>query len=389
MNTNLKEQRKIKNRYRAEQRFQAYGIIALLLAAAFLVFFFYDLTAKGLQAFTITEVEVTASYSQKVADGKYRLAIPKDMRKIVSRGWQRTLPQILRANPEMIGKTEILWILADSRVNQYYKGHAGHHLKEKYQRKTDELAQQGKLRKVFNWTFFTNGDSKLAEIAGIGAAIVGSVFVMLITMVLSVPLGVITAVYLEEFAPDNWMTRTIEVNINNLAAIPSILFGLLGLAIFISFFGVPRSSALAGGMTLALMTLPVIIISTRASLRSVPNSIREAAFGVGASPIQTVWHHVLPMAIPGILTGSIIGLARALGETAPLLIIGMMAYIPESPSSITQASTVLPAQIYTWASESIRAYSELTAAGVLVLLIIMLMLNGVAIWLRQRAEQSW
>ncbi|HKI59534.1 MAG TPA: phosphate ABC transporter permease PstA, partial [Mariprofundaceae bacterium] len=201
--------------------------------------------------------------------------------------------------------------------------------------------------------------------------------------------GVMTAIYLEEFAPDNRLTQVIEVNINNLAAIPSILYGLLGLAIFINFMGVPRSSALVGGLTLALMTLPVIIIATRAALRSVPDSIREAAYGVGASSLQTVWHHVLPLAMPGILTGSIIGLAQAMGETAPLLIVGMMAYIPDAPGSIFEATTVLPAQIYTWSSESLRAFEERTAAGIMVLLAVLLTLNALAVKFRNRSENTW
>ncbi len=236
-----------------------------------------------------------------------------------------------------------------------------------------------------------NGDSKLPEIAGILSAVVGTIYVMFLTMLFSVPVGVMTAIYLEEFAPDNWFTRTIEVNINNLAAIPSIIFGLLGLAIFINVFGVPRSSALAGGLTLALMTLPVIIISTRTALRSVPDAIRQGAQGgVGASPWQVVWHHVLPLSLPpGILTGSIIGLAQAMGETAPLLIVGMLAYIPEAPNSITEAATVLPAQIYTWSATSLRAYTERTALGIMVLLSVLLMLNAAAVLIRNKFERKW
>lgn len=381
--------KRLKRRYRAEKRFHAYGIIAIALATAFIAFFFYDVLSKGIPAFKTVEVQVVTDYSQTVADGNYRVAVAKDMRHMASRGWMRTLPMHLRGHPELIGTQETMWVPAEFRVNQYIKGNEGHGLKGKYQTLADELYKQGTIRIAFNWGFFSRGDSKLPEIAGVGASLVGSLVVMFITMILAVPIGVVTAVYLEEFATDNWVTRTIEININNLAAIPSILFGLLGLAIFINFFGVPRSSALAGGMTLALMILPIIIISTRAALRSVPNSIREGAYGVGASGLQTVWHHVLPLALPGILTGSIIGLAQALGETAPLLIVGMMAFIPEAPTSIFQASTVLPAQIYTWSSDSIRAYGELTAAGVIVLLTIMLMLNGLAIWLRHRTSRTW
>ncbi|RMH14083.1 MAG: phosphate ABC transporter permease PstA [Gammaproteobacteria bacterium] len=385
----LKTRKKQRGRLRAEKRFRAYGILALGFAALFILFFFIDIFGKGLPAFRTVQVQATIEYSQAVADGSYRKAVSKEMRHMVSRGWLRDLVAELRKHPEKIGSSETLWVPAEFRVNQYIKGKKGHGLKAKYQKVADRLQSEGKIRMAFNWQFFLHGDSKLPEMAGIGAALVGSVMVMLITMVLAVPLGVLTAVYLEEFAPDNGLTRLIEININNLAAIPSILYGLLGLAIFINIFGVPRSSALAGGMTLSLMTLPTIIISTRAALRSVPNSIREAAFGVGASRLQTVWHHVLPPAMPGILTGSIIGLAQALGETAPLLIVGMMAFIPESPTTITSAATVLPAQVYTWSADSIRAFGELTAAGVIVLLSVMLMLNGLAIWLRHRLDKTW
>jgi phosphate transport system permease protein len=291
-------------------------------------------------------------------------------------------------HPELMGTTETRWVIATADVDQYLKGKA-HRLKTKYRKQIDKLQAEGKVRLAFNIGFFTHGDSKMAELAGIQSAVIGSIYVLLLTILFALPIGVMTTVYLEEFAPDNRLTQIIEVNINNLAAIPSILFGLLGLAIFINFFGAPRSSALAGGLTLALMTLPIIIIATRAALQAVPDSIREAAFGLGASRWQTVWHHVLPLAMPGILTGSIIGLAQAMGETAPLLIVGMMAYIPEAPGSILEAATVLPAQIYTWAGESIRAYEERTAAAILVLLAVLLSLNGLGVYLRKRFERRW
>lgn len=253
----------------------------------------------------------------------------------------------------------------------------------------DTMQKEGKAKLVFNKWFFTNGDSKLPEMAGLLSAAIGTIYVLLLTMMFSVPIGVMTAIYLEEFAPDNWFTRIIEVNINNLAAIPSIIFGLLGLAIFINLMGVPRSSALAGGLTLSLMSLPVIIISTRAALRSVPDTIRQAAQGVGASPWQVVWHHILPLSLPGIMTGTIISMAHAIGETAPLLIVGMLAYIPTAPSGVTQAATVLPAQIYTWSGDSLRAYTERTALGIIVLLSVLLLLNAVAVILRNKYERKW
>ncbi|MFQ5345767.1 MAG: phosphate ABC transporter permease PstA [Mariprofundus sp.] len=377
-----------KQRERADSRFRLYGLTALGLAMTFLVFFFIDIIAQALPAFHQTEVQVTVHYSEAVKTN-YNKAIDHKLRRIVSRGWLRTLPEHLKTHPAMIGSSNDLWVPADSRVDQYVKGHDGHGLKSKYQHIVDAMAADGRVRKVFNSGFFSSGDSKLPEQAGILAAAVGSVFTLLLTMLVSVPIGVMTAIYLEEFAADSRLTQLIEVNINNLAAIPSILYGLLGLAIFINFMGVPRSSALAGGLTLALMTLPIIIIATRAALRAVPESIREAAYGLGASSLQTVWHHVLPLALPGILTGSIIGLAQAMGETAPLIIVGMMAYIPDAPSSVLDATTVLPAQVYTWSTESLRGYGERTAAGILVLLTVLLSLNALAVKLRNRMQQTW
>lgn len=378
----------LKRRYRADRRFRWYGILALAFAITFLLFFFVDIIGKALPALQQAEVKVVVHYSPAVIDN-YNKAVARIDRRVVSKSWLRTLPRKLKAHPEMMGTSEELWILAENRVDQYLKEHDGHGLKSKYQTRVNALRDEGKTRMVFNTVFFTNGDSKLPEYSGVVAAAIGSVLVLLITMSLAVPVGVMTAIYLEEFAPDNRFTQVIEVNINNLAAIPSILYGLLGLAVFINFAGVPRSSALAGGLTLALMTLPVIIITTRAALRSVPESIREAAMGVGASQLQSVWHHVFPLAFPGILTGSIIGMAQAMGETAPLLIVGMMAYIPDAPGSILEATTVLPAQIYTWSSESLRAFEERTAAGILVLLTVLLSLNAFAVWLRRRSEQIW
>jgi len=377
-----------RRRKRADARFKWYGAGALALAMAFLVVFFIDIIGKGLPAFQQAEILVQVNYSE-AAKSNYNKAVPREYRKLISRAWLRSIPMMLKEHPELVGTSSDEWVLADYRVDQFLKGHEGHKLKGKYQKIVRQLEKEGKVRLAFNTGFFTKGDSKLPENAGILAAAIGSVLVLLLTMAFAVPIGVMTAIYLEEFAPDNRFTQLIEVNINNLAAIPSILYGLLGLAIFINFMGVPRSSALAGGLTLALMTLPIIIIATRAALRAVPDSIREAAYGLGASSLQTVWHHVLPLAMPGILTGSIIGLAQAMGETAPLLIVGMMAYIPEEPHSILEATTVLPAQVYTWSAESIRAFEERTAAGIIVLLAVLLSLNALAVKLRNRSEKTW
>ncbi len=377
-----------RRRQRADTRFKWYGITAIGLALAFLIFFFADIISQALPAFHQAEIQITVNYNEASKEN-YNRAVDRTFKRLISRSWLRKIPSTMEAHPELMGQTVEKWVLADSRVDQYLKGHEGNGLKSKYKKLVDTLQQEGKVRMVFTPTFFANGDSKMPEFSGILAAATGSVMVLLLTMLFAVPIGVMTAVYLEEFAPDNHFTQIIEVNINNLAAIPSILYGLLGLAIFINFAGVPRSSALAGGLTLALMTLPIIIIATRAALRSIPESIREAAYGLGASNLQTVWHHVLPLAMPGILTGSIIGLAQAMGETAPLLIVGMMAYIPEPPDSILEAATVLPAQVYSWSTESLRGFVERTAAGIMVLLAVLLGLNAMAVWLRNRSERTW
>ncbi|MGY4878369.1 phosphate ABC transporter permease PstA [Vreelandella aquamarina] len=377
----------LKRRHRKSARLKWLSMGALGLAGLFLLWFFSDMLSKGLPAFQQAYVEAEVHYSEEAAkDG--RKAIDQDLVAIVSRTEIRGIPLLLRNNPELIGDRQTSWLLANSEVDQYLKGHR-HGLSSKEVATVDRLVASGQIEQKFNTTFFTQGDSKIAESAGLLSAVVGTIMTMIVTLAIAFPIGVMTAVYLEEFAPDNRFTQAIEININNLAAIPSILFGLLGLAIFINFFGVPRSSPLAGGMTLALMTLPVIIISTRTALRSVPDSIRHAAFGVGCSRWQVVRDHVLPLALPGIMTGSIIGLAQAMGETAPLIIVGMVAFIPDVGASFTNAATVMPAQVFTWASEPEQAFVEKTAGGILVLLAILISLNASAVVLRKKFERRW
>jgi phosphate transport system permease protein len=249
--------------------------------------------------------------------------------------------------------------------------------------------EAGRLKTSFNSVFFQAGDSREPELAGIRGATMGSMYTLLVTLLLSFPIGVAAAVYLEEFAPKNRWTDLIEVNINNLAAIPSIVFGLLGLAVFLNFMGLPRSSSMVGGLVLTLMTLPTIIIASRASLKSVPPSIREAALGVGASKMQTISHHILPLAMPGMLTGAIIGMARALGETAPLLMIGMVAFIVDVPQGFSDPATVLPVQIYLWADSPERAFVERTSAAIMILLFLLLAMNATAVFLRNKFERRW
>ena len=377
---------RMRRRYRAERRFHGYCISAVLIALAIIVAFFSDIISQGYTAFWHHEVQVTLDYNER-AERIGRFAIDSEMRDVASRGATRSIPRAMDRNPDLLGTTETTWVPVRADIDQYFKNDRA--LSESLEQQVNALLAEGQIRNAFNWRFFTTGDSKLPELAGIFSAAVGTLFVLGITLVFAFPIGVMSAVYLEEFAPDNKLTQTIEVNINNLAAVPSIIFGLLGLALFINFFGVPRSSALAGGLTLGLMTLPIIIISTRAALRAVPDPIRLGAFAMGCSRWQVVRDHVLPASLPGILTGTIIGLAQAMGETAPLIIVGMIAYIPDAPSGIFQAATVLPAQIFTWASEPENAYVEKTAAGIMVLLAVLLTLNATAVLLRRKFERRW
>jgi len=383
----LKPSAALRARYRAEKRFKAYCMGALVLAATFLVVFFADMIRQGHSAFVQTELLVEVHITEEAADFS-KLAVSEEVAPLISRAWFRSLTNEIRKNPELIGTTREEWVTASADVDQFHKGYTDH-LPTEQRQAFERLVEQGRAELNFNTGFFTHGDSKIPSNAGLWSAFVGSLYVMLIVLLVSFPIGVMTAVYLEEFAPDNKFTQAIEININNLAAVPSILYGLLGLALFINFFGVPRSSALAGGLTLSLMTLPVIIISTRAALRAVPQNIRHGALAVGASRWQTVRDHVLPVSLPGILTGTIIGIAQAMGETAPLIIVGMIAYIPDAPTGITQAATVLPAQIFTWAGMPERAYVSLTAAGILVLLALLITLNATAVLLRHRFERRW
>ena len=296
--------------------------------------------------------------------------------------------------PCCLGTRETVWVLADDDIDTYYKSWLdgepyAARLSDKQVKWIGELHDQGKIRLQFNSNLFTRGDSREPEQAGIRGAVMGSLFTLLLTLMLSFPIGVAAAIYLEEFAPKNGWTDFIEVNINNLAAVPSIIFGLLGLAIFINFFHVPRSVPIVGGLVLTLMTLPTIIITSRAAIKSVPPSIREAALGMGASKYQMVLHHVLPLALPGMLTGAIIGMAQALGESAPLLMIGMVAFIVDIPGGFSDPATVLPVQIFLWADSPERAFIEKTSAAIMVLLSFLIVMNTSAVWLRKRLERRW
>ncbi len=414
---------RLKKRYIKEKAFKALGISAVFLALAILAVLFITIAGNGYTAFqqTFVRLEITfdasiidpdvtgdpEEYSQADYGGLVKKTLrnmfpeakkrreKKDLYKLVSSGAAFQLRDMVIENPELIGTTQQVWVPADDEVDMVIKGHIVTDEEGKGRISKDKaewikrLIGQGAIEKKLNLAFFRNGDSREPELAGIWGATVGSLYIMAVTLLFSFPLGVATAVYLEEFAPKNIWTDIIEVNINNLAAVPSIVFGLLGLAVFLNVFGMPRSAPIVGGLVLTLMTLPTIIIASRASLQSVPPSIREAALGVGASRMQSVMHHVLPLAMPGMLTGTIIGMARAIGETAPLLMIGMVAFIVDIPAGIFDKATVLPIQIYLWADSPERAFVERTSAAIMVLLAFLLIMNAIAVVLRKKFEQRW
>jgi phosphate transport system permease protein len=352
-----------------------------------------------LDAGSLADANYQGLVKQSLADMFPEVTTRKEKRQLygmVSNGAAYQLQDFVRKNQNRIGSVIQLWVPADDDVDMVVKGHIRRDLPEAERRVKDnqmawidQFQTQGRLEKRFNTTFFTAGDSREPELAGIRGALSGSFYTLIVTLVLSFPIGVAAAVYLEEFAPRNRWTDIIEVNINNLAAVPSIVYGLLGLAVFLNFFGLPRSVPLVGGLVLTLMTLPTIIIASRAALKSVPPSIREAALGVGASRTQMVMHHVLPLALPGMLTGTIIGMAQALGETAPLLMIGMVAFIVDIPGGFTDPATVLPVQIFLWADSPERAFLEKTSAAIMVLLAFLVTMNAVAVFLRKKFERRW
>lgn len=377
----------LKKRNKKATRFKYIAMFSLIVSVAFLAVFLFDMFSKGYSAFSQTYIKVPVNINEKTIEYTH-LAVDKQYKNFVSRAWLRDLPNLVKEEPSLLNTNIQRWTLAHNNVDQF--------MKDKYNRLNEEerkfitkLNNEGKIKVKFNSIFFTKGDSKIPEYSGFLASMVGSVMTMIITMALAVPIGIMSAIYLEEFAKANRFTTIIEANINNLVAIPSILFGMLGLAIFINFFGIPRSTPIAGGITLALMSLPVIIVSSKAALKSVPDSIRQAGFGLGLTKWQIVRDHVLPLAFPGILTGSIIALAGALGETAPLIMVGMIAFIPDASMVFNEAATVMPAQIFTWSGMPERAYTERTAAGVIVLLVILLSLNAIAIYLRKKYTRKW
>ncbi len=411
----LKGQKHLNRRHNAEQRFQWMGRIAIALSLIFLAFMITSIIWQGKGAVSTTKVMLAfdlsaqmvdpenikgASY-EKIVKSALRSQFPnakkrkqkKALYALVSSDAGFQLRDQILANPALLGAEQTLWVSASDDVDMLMKGHISRAGAQSDRRVNDDqigwidtLSDEDAIKRVFNIGFFTSGDSREPELAGILSALVGSALSLLVCFALSFPIGILAAIYLEEFAKKNRWSDLIEININNLAAVPSIVFGLLGLSIFLNVFGLPRSSPLVGGMVLALMTLPTIIIAARASLRAVPPSIREAALGMGASPVQTTFHHVAPLALPGFLTGTIVGMAQALGETAPLLMIGMVAFIVDIPSSILEPATALPVQIFLWADSPERAFLEKTSAAIIVLLIFLVLMNIIAITLRKKYE---
>ena len=415
---------RLRRRYAAERRFRLYGVVAISLAMLALIWLFATVVARGHSAFLHSEVQLEITFSEEVIDpggerdlrelniANYGALVRRAMRarfpevtgrrdrrelsRLVSSGAGLVLRDLVIDDLDIIGTTRKVWLPTSDDVDMLRKGYIPRDVAESERKVSDKelawidaLEDAGELRTGFNARFFSSGDSREPELAGIWGAVVGSFFTLLVTLLLSFPIGVGAAIYLEEFAPKNRWTDLIEININNLAAVPSIVFGLLGLAVFLNLFHLPRSAPVVGGLTLALMTLPTIIIASRASIMAVPPSIREAALAIGASHMQVVWHHILPLALPGMLTGSIIGMARALGETAPLLMIGMVAFIVDIPGGPTDPATVLPVQIYLWVDSPERGFLEKTWAAIMVLLVFLVTMNALAVLLRKKFERRW
>lgn len=405
-------------RGRSEFRFQIIGIGAILLSLAFLSWLTITVIFGSMGAFKHVEIAVPVDLTSKNVDAGdvnsasfgsimksgLREQFPdvkkrkdkKKLYKLISVEGSLELKEKVLDNRDLLGQKVKIWVSASDDVSLYVRGKIDDTLPEDQRKITDKeiswinnLEANDQIRTKVNWGFFRNGDSREPEIAGILAALVGSTLSLLVCFILSFPLGVSAAIFLEQFAPRNRLSDIIEVNINNLAAVPSIVFGLLGLSIFLGYFDLPRSSPLVGGMVLSLMTLPTIIIASRASLQAVPPSIKEAALALGATPVQAVFHHVFPVALPGMMTGAIVGMARALGDTAPLLMIGMVAFIVDIPKSILEPATALPVQVFLWADSPERAFNEKTSAAIIVLLIFLIVMNLSAVLLRRKLEQRF
>ena len=413
----------LKKRYNAEKRFKLYGVSAISIALLFLVIFIFKIFSTGFTAFQKTWLIVPVNFDTELMyvdkdasiedlnDAEYYdLALSAmsnldpsanedqqiELKRMVSYIFDREIKEHLLNNPSLLGKTDNVYLTASDDLDQVFKGNYPRDLPEEQRRVSDyqlkifdKMVSEDKVESKFNISFFTYADSREAELAGIASSVVGSFFSILVCILVAFPVAVLAAIYLEEFAPKNRITDFIEVNINNLAAVPSIVFGLLGLGILLAVFQLPRSTPLVGGITLSLMTLPTIIIAARASLKAVPPSIREAALAMGASKMQTTMHHTVPLSMPGTLSGTIIGLAQALGETAPLILIGMVAFINTIPGTPMDPAASLPVQIYIWAESAERGFVEKVSACIMVLLTFLILMNLVAQIIRNKFETKW
>jgi len=417
--------KRLKRRRRRESGFQMLGIGAVVAALTALAWLMISIVGTGYTAFYQHHMTIEVVLDETILDptsardpdelrkANYRRIVQntlyarfpdvterrakQNLFKIVSAsGATDMVRQMVYKDPNLVGQSITLEVPTSDDVDQLLKGYIDRETAEDRRKISDqqiawvdELVSAGEIRSRFNWAFFTATDSRDPELAGIAGAVVGSFMALMVVFVIAVPIGIGAAVYLEEFAPENFFTDIVEININNLAAVPSIIFGLLGLAVFLNFFGMPRSAPLVGGLVLALMTLPTIIIATRSALRAVSPSIVDGALSLGASKTQAVFHHKVPLAAPGILTGTIIGIAQALGETAPLLMIGMVAFVTEVPTSVTEPASALPVQIFLWADSAERAWAERTSAAIIALLVVLISMNALAIFLRSKLEKRW
>ena len=421
----MTREQRIKKRYQAEKRFRMLGIGSIAIAIFFVFLLLFKVFSTGSTAFIKTTIQTEVDFNKellelgeienptvdqiksaeffdvtyKAATGLYPYSNDdeeRNVKQLLSGNYETEIKNYLTNNPDVLGKKVTIELTSSDDLDQLHKGNFPRDIPEDRRRLNnfqlniyDNLVEQGKIGTTFSNYFFFSGDSRDPEIAGVAGAVIGSFFSIIICLLIAFPIALMAAVYLEEFAPKNVVTDIIEININNLAAVPSIVFGLLGLGVLLGVFGLPRSTALVGGITLSLMTLPTIIIACRASLKAVPPSIREGALAVGASRVQTVMHHVVPLAMPGTLSGTIIGLAQALGETAPLLLIGMVAFVVDVPSVPTDPSTSLPVQIYLWSESAERGFVEKTSATIMLLIGFLITMNSLAVWARQKFERKW
>lgn len=420
-----KEAAKLRSRHRKERRFRFYGLSAIFISFFFLGFLMLSIFTQGYSAFLTTKVKLDINFAKETVDpyntndvsmmissGNFpkllqdslKAKFPDvkerqelfDLYALVSKDADVALQKMLDEDNSLLGKTIPVWLSASSDVDMLIKGRISLSDPEDKRRINDKeagwvkkLQEEDRVKRVFNYLFFTEGDSRAPEQAGILGGLIGSLLTIAVCMLVAFPIGVLTALYLEEFAPKNKFTDIIEVNINNLAAVPSIVFGLLGLAIYINNFGLPRSSAIVGGLTLALLILPTIVITTRNSIKTIPQSIKDAATALGASPIQVAAHHTIPLAMPGIMTGTILSVARAIGETAPLLMIGMVAFVADVPKGFADPSSALPVQVFLWSDSPEFGFLEKTSAAIIVLLFVLVALNAFAVYLRKKFEVKW